>query len=379
MYETEGPLRVALDARTIYSPKRRGTGKNLIDLYRALAFRKPQWEFLMLYQNEISEDPFGGIGNIRRKRIDIQGDRMNLWQDIRLPIAACMAGASVLHCPANSAPLRPLTPTVLTIHDLIPLEIAPNGLESQRWKRRVRRSARRASRILTPSEYSRDAIVKRLGVPAGRITVNYWAPDTGCHASRPDEILKTRALYAIPADMPYIFALGAVDTRKNTAGIMKAWSLLDAETRKKSRLVIVGLQREAMALFQKIADETIPDGTCLLYGFAEEKDMTALLSGASALCYPSLSEGFGLPVLDSFICGTPVITSLTTSLPEVAGDAALLVNPADPKDIANGLNEILTSAETRERLRIAGFRRVVSFSWERCAATVAAVLESAAN
>jgi glycosyltransferase involved in cell wall biosynthesis len=373
-------IRVALDARTIYAPTRRGTGKNLVDLYRMLAAIKPEWQFCMLYQIETGEDPFQETANIFRKRVDIPGDRCNFWQDIRLPIAARQVRASVLHCPANDAPWRPLTPTVLTIHDLIPLEIAPNSLETKRWVRRVRRSACVASKILTPSGYSRRAIMEHLAIPEHRITVNHWAPDRGCKRIESEpEISKIRIEYGVTEEFPYILAFGAADPRKNTKGILKAWELVDADIRAHARLIIIGLQPAALDRFQKMAAEMFPDGSCLLHGFAKEQDLTALISGATALCYPSLSEGFGLPILDAFICGTPVITSSTTSLPEVAGDAALLVDPEDPQDIARALKEMLTSPAVRDRLRIAGFARVAKFSWERCAATVAVVLESAAN
>ena len=112
--------------------------------------------------------------------------------------------------------------------------------------------------------------------------------------------------------------------------------------------------------------------------FADEADLPALLSGATALCYPSLSEGFGLPVLDAFACGTPVITSNSTSLPEVAGDAALLVDPADAGAIRAAIEQVSASADLRQSLRERGRRRLEDFSWDRCAHTAAQTLASAA-
>jgi glycosyltransferase involved in cell wall biosynthesis len=112
--------------------------------------------------------------------------------------------------------------------------------------------------------------------------------------------------------------------------------------------------------------------------FAAEEDLPALLSGATALCYPSISEGFGLPVLDAFACGTPVITSNSTSLPEVAADAALLVDPTDVSAIRRAIEQVSASADLRRTLRERGTRRLQDFSWDRCAHTAAQALASAA-
>ena len=143
-------------------------------------------------------------------------------------------------------------------------------------------------------------------------------------------------------------------------------------------LLIVGLQVSALDRFRAAAAKRVEDGSCVLRGFADETDIAPLLSGATALCYPSRSEGFGLPVLDAFACGTPVITSRTTSLPEVAGDAALLVDPSDPDAIAAALGEVLGSDAVRGRLRERGFARLEMFSWDRCARMVAEVFEAVA-
>ena len=120
------------------------------------------------------------------------------------------------------------------------------------------------------------------------------------------------------------------------------------------------------------------DRSCLITGFADEKDIAALLSGAVALCYPSLSEGFGLPIVDAFACETPVITSATTSLPEIAGDAALLVDPRNTDAIRGALETLLMNPRLREQLRARGRERLGAFSWDRCARTTARVLEEAA-
>jgi glycosyltransferase involved in cell wall biosynthesis len=368
-------VRIGLDARTVFARQRRGTGKNLIDLYRTLAAARPQWEFLMFYQTAGSADPFSDLPNVRAVAIDIPGDRFNMWQDVRLPAAAWANRVDVLHCPANTAPFWSPVKTVLTVHDLIPLEIAPDSPATARWVSRVRRSARQARAVITPSQYSRQAIMSHLGVPADRIHVNYWAPDRACAPAAAADVNAARRAHGVPDDVPYVLAYGAEDVRKNTAAIIKAWGQVDAAIRRAARLVIVGLQPDALQRMRDLAAQHVPDGSCLVHGFVPEGEMVPLLTGAAALCYVSLSEGFGLPIVDAFACGTPVITSSTTSLPEIAGDAAVLVDPTDVAAIARGMADVLTSEPLRRRLADAGRQRLTQFSWDRCAATAAAVLD----
>jgi glycosyltransferase involved in cell wall biosynthesis len=371
-------LHVAVDARTVYAPTRRGTGKNLVDLYTLMARQRPSWRFTLFHQRE-ADDPFVGLPNVRAQRIDIKGDRLNLWQDVRLPLAAAMSGADVLHCPANTAPAWTTTPTVVTIHDLTPLDITPDAPATKAWVARVGRGARRAKRILTPSDFTRRRLIAQFGLPAERITVNPWAPAQNCQRVDDSRVLAgLRAKYEIPDGHQYVMTFGAADPYKNTLGVLDAWSQIAPEVAARSHLLIVGVQPVAQPRLREQAAARLDGRSYGLHGFVPEADISGLLSGASALCFPSRAEGFGLPILDAFVCGTPVITSDRTSLPEVAGDAAWLVDPDQPRTIADGIEGILRSPETRDRLRQAGDRRLAAFSWDRCAQTAAGVLAAAA-
>ena len=371
-------MRIAVDARTVYAPTRRGIGKTLVDLYTTLAAMRAEWEFFMFHQTEHEDDPFAGIANIRRRRVDIPGDRFDFWEHLRLPLALARARPAVLHCPANTAPAVTPCPVVLTIHDVIPIEVAPHAPATVAWARRVRRASRSARKIITPSHYSRAAIIDKFGVPEEKVIVTHWGqrPVVRGTASAP-AIAEVRRRLEIPDCAPYILGFGANDPRKNARGIIEAWARLLAAVKGAAVLVLVGFQKEALPHHRALAAAHIADGSYRFSGFIDEKDITSLITGATALCYPSLSEGFGVPLLEAFACGTPVIASSTTSLPEIAGDAAIFVDPADPDSIAAGISEVLRSEETRQRLRTAGTNRLRAFSWESCASATAAVLESA--
>jgi glycosyltransferase involved in cell wall biosynthesis len=368
-------MRIAVDARTVYHPARRGTGKNLIDLYRRLARCRPQWHFLLFHQGQGRDDPFADLPNVENRHIDIKGDRLNLWEQVRLPLAARMARARVLHCPDQTGPRHPLGPMLVTIHDVVPLEIEPESERAKLWGRRVAASARKARHIVTPSEYSKRQIVERFGIRPEKITVNYWAADEGCkRVSDPAELNRTRAKYGLEPGRPYVFGFGAADPRKNTRRILQAWAGLPAHLRAGCALLIVGIQEPALTGFRKLADELGLQGGCFLCGFAAEEDLPGLLSGATALCYPSLCEGFGLPVVDAFACETAVVTSNTTSLPEVTGDAAVLVDPLDVQSIRDGLQRLLSDGALRADLISRGRERLKRFTWECCVDCVARLL-----
>jgi glycosyltransferase involved in cell wall biosynthesis len=369
-------MRVAVDARTVFSAHRRGTGKNLVDLYRHVARLRPDWSFLMIHRDhDATDNPYEGLSNVTHTAVEMRGDRWHWWEQVRLPLAARTWRADVLHSPANTAARFPLVPLLATIHDLIPLDIGAPSAATIRWEREVGYAARGARRILTPSAYTRDRIVAHYGVPPTRIVVNPWAPDTGCR--RVDDagcIDEVRERYGLRSGQPYLLAFGAADPRKNARRILEAWAGLEPAVRDRAALLMVGLQGPILEELRGLMRLRARDGDWSLMGFAAEADIPALLSGAVALVYPSLSEGFGLPILDAFACGAPVITSQSTSLPEVAGDAAILVDPTDTTAIRRAMRDVVVDSSLADTLVERGRKRLANYSWERCARTVADVL-----
>ncbi len=373
-------MTVAIDARNVYRVQRRGTGKNLVDLYRQLARLRPHWRFIMLHEGDSRDDPFAGEENIANHALRVRGSRFNAWQDVAFPIAARMHGAGVIHAPANTAPFHPLGRMVVTIHDLIPLEMDPQSASTSAWLKRVRRGARHARRIITPSGWSKEQIVRHLGVPEDKVVVNYWAADTSCRkVDDPARLAAIRRKYGVPGDQPYVLGFGGADARKNTRRVIEAWARLPQGLRTTSSLVLVGNQEPEWARLRELATTLGVAAACHLHGFADEIDISGLLSGAAALCYTSLSEGFGLPLVDAFECKTPILTSRTTSLGEIAGNAALQVDPANVDEIASGLCALLTDARLAGELVANANARRALFSWQTCAETVAQTLELAAN
>ena len=375
-------IRIAVDARQLFRANRRGIGKTLAEVYAALARRRPGWEFVLVHQLAVPGPPaLAGLANVRAVRVDIPGgDRFGLWEAVRLPAAAVGCRAAALHCPANTGPRFPLAPMVLTVHDLIPLEIAPDVPDTRAWVKAVSAACRAARHITTVSEYSKSQLVARLGVPADKITVIGHAPDSRlARVTDPAELDRVRAKYGLRPGEPYAFGFGAADPRKNTARLIEAYAALPAELRAEFRLLLVGIQNEAAERFRRVAEERAVADRVVLHGFADEADLPALMSGATVLCFPSRSEGFGLPILDAFACRLPVLAGDRTSLPEVAGDAAVLVAPDDTAAVRDGLARLLAEPALRDRLRDRGTERLKGFTWDAAAEAYAGVFERVAR
>jgi len=295
-----------------------------------------------------------------------------LWTHLRLSWEMARRSPDVLFIPAHVLPLVHPRASVVTIHDLGYLHFP----EAHPWRQRLyldlstRWSARFAAHILADSEATKADLVTRYGAPIEKITVAYPGHDgTLAPVRDPAMIEMVKARCGIAGD--YFFYLGTLQPRKNLARLVAAFAALQSE----AVLVLAGkrgwLYDDLFAQVRRLGLE----GCVLFPGYVSDEDKATLLSGALAFVLPSLYEGFGLPVLEAQACGCPVITSTTSSLPEVAGDAALLVDPHDTAAITAAMQRITAAPALREGLIERGFANVRRFSWTACAQAVLSAVE----
>jgi glycosyltransferase involved in cell wall biosynthesis len=307
----------------------------------------------------------------------MRGDRFNAWDRFRLPFACRHDKVDVLHSPANHCPDWMPIPTIVTIHDLIPLDI-PEGQPPKllyRFEHSVRTACQKASAINCPSDYTRDRLITDMGADPGRVFVTPWS-----HFGKPGPVdiggrICLFEKYRI--EPPFVLHFGAAEPRKNTRRVIEAWAGLRKPIKNHAKLLIVGLDADAQAEFATCTARLGIESSVILNGFADEQDIPALLRLADILVYPSLSEGFGLPILEAFAAGAAVITSDRTSLPEVAGDAALIVDPKDFNTITKAMNKLLTDAVHRRELVRRGVKRLKQYTWLRTAELFAQAVEHA--
>jgi glycosyltransferase involved in cell wall biosynthesis len=283
----------------------------------------------------------------------------------------------LLHVQYTAPPFTPC-PVVATIHDLS-FEHLPATFKRRSWMQlrlTVRRTAREAAHLIVPSEYTRRDICETYGIAPARVSVVPLAA-ASCYAPVSDakEIERVRNIYGISGD--YILAVGSIQPRKNLARLIEAYADLRRQRPhdKLPRLVLVGkrawLYEETLRAVAAcgIAAQTI------FTGYVPESDLPALYTGALCFVYPSYFEGFGLPPLEAMSCGTPVITGDRTSLPEVVGDAGLLVNPFDTQALAQALARLIDDESLRATLGDRGLRRAAQFNWRDNARQTLAVYE----
>jgi alpha-1,3-rhamnosyl/mannosyltransferase len=270
-------------------------------------------------------------------------------------------------------------PLVVTIHDLTPIRFAADAPATWRWYRRVKRAAARAAVVITGSQAVADDISTQCGINPSRITVAHWSVNDGYGDAPAESDAPILSTYAADGTKPFVLVFGSKSPHKNLSRVLEAWAAIQPALRNQWRLLVIGLDNDALAIYQaEVARLAIGDSS-QLHGAVPEAHVPALLRAADVLCYPSLSEGFGLPVVEAFACGTCVLTSNVTSLPEVAGDAAWLVDPQSTADITTGLTRLMADATLRETLVEAGYRRLKLFSWQRCISVHAQAFERAAG
>jgi glycosyltransferase involved in cell wall biosynthesis len=242
----------------------------------------------------------------------------------------------------------------------------------------VPRVARRAAAVITHSEHARGDIQRLLRVAASR--VHLVQPAAGGHFRvLPEDELRAQLPRGIPTGAPWVVTLGAVDPRKNTARVLEAFARFRASGFAGHRLVVVGLDHDSSGRLLQRAQELGIAAHVTLRGFVTEPELVALYNAAEMFVYASLYEGFGLPVLEAMACGAPVVASCRTSVPEIAGGAALLVEPTDVDSLAGAMRTIAGDGSTRQRLRDLGLSQAAGFSWEQAAADVVRVYETVAG
>jgi len=294
-----------------------------------------------------------------------------LWTHLRLSWEMARRPPDVLFVPAHVLPpVRPRA-SVVTVHDLGYLHFPGTHPPLQRLYLDIstRWNAAAADRIVADSQATKDDLASRYRVPPVKVAVAYPGRDETLAPVRgSEEIAAAKARYGI--DGEYFLFLGTLQPRKNLARLVRAYAALETD-----RVLVLAGKRGWLygEILSQVQREGL-DARVLLPGYVADEDKAALLSGATAFVFPSLYEGFGLPVVEAQSCGCPVVTSATSSLAEVAGDGALIVDPEDEAAISAAMRRLASEPELRRSLAERGLTNSRRFSWTTCARTVLGVI-----
>ena len=304
------------------------------------------------------------------------------WEMVGVVVAGRRARIDLLHSPYWTNPLWSPWPTVVTVHDVIQLVLPEyRALARQRvYFGLVTRTLRKATAIITVSECSRRDLIRTVGIPEDRVfAIENAIPASLQPVTDPARLQAVRARYDL--DERFILYLGANDLRKNLNRLIRAYAALPQALRDTHQLVVAGRQwPHDHPLYpdpKLVVRELGLEGRVVFLGGIPEEEKATLMSAATVFAFPAIYEGFGLPVLEAMACGTPVLTSNTSSLPEVAGDAAIQVDPTNVEAIRDGLATLLESPDRRTRLAARGIERASRFRWSEVAERTLRVYERA--
>lgn len=367
-------MRVAING-FFWGQQTTGSGQYVQQLLSAMRELAPQNEYLLFrprqqdagapvgdYPANFLGTPFGGW----------QTNLGKVWfEQLAFPGACRQAGAQVAHVPYWGSPLRPVLPTVVTVHDLIPMHLPlyRGSALVRTYTALAGAAARKARLIITDSLASRDDIIRLLHIPAERIRVIYLAAAPSCRPIIDPAILGAlRAKYGLPER--YVLYLGGFDHRKNLASLLEGYARLLATSEAVPTLVMAGkLPVVESALFpnpKMLARQMGVEDRVLFTGWIPESDKPALYSGALFFAFLSLYEGFGLMPLEAMACGTPVLASRCSSLPEIVGESGILVDPTNTDEIVRGFRSLLDDA-TRQTLQPKVLAQASRFTWRETA------------
>ncbi len=298
-----------------------------------------------------------------------------LWEQLAQGRALRALGADLAHGPVFVGPLAAPCPVVVTVHDLSFLRYPYLFRPANRLYLRLftRLSLRRARRVIAVSAHAAEETTRLLGVPREKIRVVYHGVDPVFRPLGGEEVAVFRARRGLPNR--FVLFVGTLEPRKNLVRLIEAFARSGAD--EGTALVLAGARgwydEEIFATVERLGLSS----RVHFPGYVPNDELPLWYNAADLFAYPSLYEGFGLPVLEAQACGTPVLTSAASALPEAAGDGALLVDPTDVEAIADGLHRLLTDEPLREGLRQRGLEHAARFSWPRTAAETVAVYQEA--
>lgn len=372
-------MRIGIEAQRIFREKKHGMDMVAVELIRNLQLIDKENEYILFIKPDKESDVIQETGNFRI--VELEGGFYPSWEQIALPKAARNHGCQILHCTSNTAPVFTSIPLVVTLHDIIYMEssylkiLTGSGTGYQRFGNAYRRLVvpgiiSKSRKIITVSEFERNRIAKFFEIENdARLTAVYNGVSERFRPVKDqDELKRVKEKYQLPDH--FFFFLGNTDPKKNTRGTLKAFS--DFLKLKAGDFKLVMLDYDMKEL-EKIADE-IGDHQLIeriiLTGYVVNTDLPAIYSQSTIFLYPSLRESFGLPMLEAMACGVPVITSDTSSMPEVAGDAAFIINPFKPEEITSAMNSLVEDTALRSEMINKGFKQAARFSWKSMAENV---------
>lgn len=372
-------MKIAIEAQRIFRTNKHGMDFVALETIRELQKTDLQNEYFILVSPGedrcLQESPNMHI-------IEIKTPSYPLWEQIGLPLAIRKIKPDILHCTSNTAPIWCNVPLVLTLHDIIFLEKKRGNNKSVYqnlgWYYRrfvVPKILPKCKVIITVSQFECNHIQEYLKINPDKLIAVYNGFSS--HFKRNANYLETSKKYI--NKNKYLFFLGNTDPKKNTLRVLKAYNRYMQKSKSPIPLLIADLKEEVIDSYLKEGNITSIKPMLYFPGYIPNADLPAIYSGASAFIYTSLRESFGIPILEAMACGTPVVTSNTSAMPEIAGEGAILADPTDENDIADRLLQLEEYEDFRKAQIQYGYERTRLFSWNLTAQKLLNIYQNTGN
>lgn len=372
-------MKIGIEGQRLFRKKKKGMDMVALELIRNLQLIDKENEYFIFVKPDEDNTVLRETPNF--KIIQLDGGFYPMWEQIALPKAAKKYGCEILHCTSNTAPIFSDIPLVTTLHDIIYMEssyykiLTGSATPYQKFGNAYRKLivpsvVKKSDKIVTVSHFEKNCIAEFFGMKDDkRLTAIYNGVSTHfIPIADETELKRVKVKYHLPDQ--FFFFHGNTDPRKNTIGTLKSFSDFSKQSKFDFKLVILDFDTyELEKLLIEIGDKQLINSIVLL-GYVVGTDLPVIYSLCTIFLYPSLREGFGIPMLEAMGCGVPVITSNTSSMPEVAGDAAHIINPYNPKEITDGIIKILGDRAYYEALCKKGIGQNKLFSWKNMAERV---------
>ncbi len=363
-------MKIVIDALPVKSLQH-GMGTYIFNLLKEMAQLDQAHDFVVFKKPSVFTD----LEKSQRFNIQFRNllkglARRVVWEYTTLPKLLQKEQVDIFWGPSNFLPLRKACKYVVTIHDLSSFTYAHTYpyLRRKYYQYIIKQAVKRADLIITDSEFSRQDIINTFSVLPEMVKKIYCGiDDIFRRIESLDAIAQVKSKYKLPDD--FILTLGVIEPKKNTERLIRAYAQLRDKYNNVPKLVIGGSKKYGWnnrRIFELVETLVLKDAVNFT-DFIEQKDLPVVYSAAKLFILPSLFEGFGLPVIEAMACGTPVITSKTSSLPEITGDAAVLINPYDTEEIGQAIIKVISDQQLQTEMRVKGFENVKRFSWQESA------------
>lgn len=372
-------MRIGIEVQRLFRPHKHGIEVFALEFIKALQVLDKSNEYFIFVKQDSDKTCLQETENFKIVAFDALsfGD----WEQYHLPKKCKEYKIDLLHLTGNTAPLWYKGPYLQTVHDIIYLDkIDFGGTAYQNFGNLYRRlvvprTAKRAQKVVTVSNFEKERIIKAFSLaPQAIDTIYNGINESYRHVYDADDMAQLKIKYNLPDR--FVLFLGNTAPRKNASNALQAFSHFYSASIGSIKLVTPALSLENIEGYLKASNSPYVAEAYVCPGFIDKEDLPKIYQAATALLFPSLSEGFGLPIIEAMAMGCPVITSNTTSMPEIAADAALLVNPNDVLGIQQQLTKVCQDADLREQLAAKGKERAKVFSWSYTAKSYLDLYES---